>query len=70
MKDLSEEEIKHLFYCGEIRERQIKIGDPRHLDWAMYKMFDLLEKETIFDRQEVEKAFWARIKDLLYYNLK
>lgn len=59
-------ELKWLLYYGKTSDRkdQVKIDNEGKIDFAMAQMFDLLEEYTVFDRKEIERIFWERIRGL------
>lgn len=56
-----------LFYGEEKKGGKVQLTkDERHLDWALYRMFDNLDN-TSLNRKEIEILFWDRILTLANY---
>lgn len=72
----SDDDIKHLLFYGEVKipkvyagietkkKKTIKVDDEGRIDLAIILMFDWLEESTHFNKKEVERIFWARIKKI------
>jgi len=68
-KEYTDEEVKWLLFYGEPkRDSKIKLDDEGRIDHAIMIMFELLEEQTVFNKKEVERIFWERIKSLANRN--